>query len=338
MGGEGSSLTAWAELLDEFRALGGTADNIRLGQGEFGRGLFPIDPAKPVAIRIPENLLIPVEDMIFPGAVPRVGPQSRAGERERAWLNRYQEEFAWGEGHDEILRKFELARALPEELRQTLSKEFRCGAWFDEPTDKLIRRLYFQARAIAHNKKIVVMPLIEMANYGLVATYGGSDSVELSGTFPGEILVQYSHEDAFGLFMAFGFTAPCTIAFSIPLTGNFGSTRLTIRRQFTGGAGSPRDWVPHLSKEAGEGVLMFLMVGNEHFPRLSKGIFFRLMREGGYTAFEEAFDVIHHHNQLHFIKLLDALEGVDLPMAATLRSMARYQLRAISFCFGVREI
>ena len=196
-------MTAWDELLDEFRALGGTADNIRLGQGEFGRGLFPIDPAQPVAIRIPESLLVAVEDMVFQGGVPRVGPRARAGEREKAWLDRYQEEFGWGGGRDEILQKFESVRTLPEGLRQVLSKEFHCGPWFDEPTDKLIQRLYFQTRSIEHNEKQVVMPLIEVANYGLGATYGGSGGVELTGTFPGEILVQYAQLDAFGLFLAF---------------------------------------------------------------------------------------------------------------------------------------
>ena len=85
-------------MLVEFRALGGTADNIRLGRGEFGRGIFPVDPAKPIAIRIPDNLLVAVEDMIFASGVPRVGPDAKTGDREKAWLDRYQEEFAWGGG------------------------------------------------------------------------------------------------------------------------------------------------------------------------------------------------------------------------------------------------
>jgi hypothetical protein len=331
-------LTAWDDLLDEFRALGGTADNIRLGQGEFGRGLFPIDPARPVVIRVPENLLVPAEQMIFPGGVPRVGLHARTGKRERSWLNRYQEEFAWPAGRDEILRKLELGRALPDPLRHALLHELHCGVWFAEPTDKLIQRLYFQARTIEHNKKIVVMPIIEMANYGPGAKYGGETFVELQGAFPGEILVEYTQHDSLGLFVGFGFAVQRPIAFSIPLKGTFTSEPLRVRGRFFGRSGSPQDWVPQFTKQTGEGVLMFLMLGNEQFPRLPKGIFFRLMRDAGYTGFAEAFDIIHHHNRLHFIKLLETLEGVDLPMAATLRSMARYQLRAMSFCYGVREI
>jgi hypothetical protein len=32
------------------------------------------------------------------------------------------------------------------------------------------------------------------------------------------------------------------------------------------------------------------------------------------------------------------VDGIDLPIARTLRAMALFQLRAMSFCFGVREI
>ena len=124
----------------------------------------------------------------------------------------------------------------------------------------------------------------------------------------------------------------------MPLKGTFVSGRLRIARKFQRVTTSEFDLVPKFAKQAGDGVLTFLMLGNEQFPRLSKGIFFRLMRDAGYSGFEETFDFVHHQNRLRFINLLEALEGVNLPMAATLRSMARHQLRAMSFCYGVREI
>lgn len=84
--------------------------------------------------------------------------------------------------------------------------------------------------------------------------------------------------------------------------------------------------------------LPFLMIGNRQFPRLPKGIFYKLMRDAGFAGFAKSFDLIHHLNRLHFVNLLLALEGIDLPLARTIRTMAHYQLRAMSFCFGVREI
>ena len=62
------------------------------------------------------------------------------------------------------------------------------------------------------------------------------------------------------------------------------------------------------------------------------------MREAAQRGFEEAFDRIHHLNLLQFVSLLDELEDLDLSIARTLRAMARYQLRALSFHFGSREI
>jgi len=41
-------VSTWDELVDEFRALGGTLENVRLGHGALGRGLFPIEPGRPL--------------------------------------------------------------------------------------------------------------------------------------------------------------------------------------------------------------------------------------------------------------------------------------------------
>ncbi len=46
------------------------------------------------------------------------------------------------------------------------------------------------------------------------------------------------------------------------------------------------------------------------------------MRDAGYSESEESFDLIHHVNRLHFIDLLAILDGIELPMARTLRAMA----------------
>ena len=62
------------------------------------------------------------------------------------------------------------------------------------------------------------------------------------------------------------------------------------------------------------------------------------MRDAGFSGFEESFDLIHHVNRLHFINLLVAMDGVDLPIGQTIRAMARYQMHAMSYCYGVREI
>jgi hypothetical protein len=333
-------LTAWDELLDEFRVLGGTADNIRLGHGEFGRGLFPVDPALPVAVHVPGNLLVAVKDMVFTGGVPHVGPNAKTGEREKAWLDLYQREFAWGGGGgDEIRRTFEMAGALPAELRHQLLTEYRCGVWFKEPTDELIANQFFGARSITYREGSVVMPLVEMANHGSGANYDTSNGIALRGTFSDEVLVEYSLLDSFDFFLSWGFATQRPVAFSVALSGKIDSTPLTIGQKFMGmPTKSEREWIPKMEANADTVTLPFLMIGNRQFPRLPKGIFYRLMRDAGFGGFEETFDLVHHLNRLHFINLLQKLEGIDLPIGRTLRAMAHCQLRAMSFCFGVREI
>jgi hypothetical protein len=332
-------LNAWNELLDEFRALGGTAENIRMDYGELGRGLFPIEAAKPVVIDIPPNLIVGTADMIFENGTPRVGPNAKTGEREKAWLDRYQAEVGWGDGQAGGIRQlFDMVAALPKELRHELSAEYQCGPWFQEPTEDLIRSCYFESRHIHHKGKPVVMPLIELINHGDGTKYTGTDSIRITGTFPGEILVQYSDVDAFEFFRAWGFSLPRAVAFSTTVAGNIPSGTLKIGRGYSGPARSERDWIPKLEKTDGGVTMPFLMIGNQRYPRLPKGIFYRLMRDAGQSDFEEAFDLIQHANRLRFLGLLKALGGIDVPMSRTLRAMAHDQLRAMSFCFGVREI
>src|ERR1700683_1846899 len=88
----------WLDLLEEFRRLGGTADNVCTRDGSFGRGIFPIDPSRPVRIRVPENLLLTFEEATFQEGKFRVAPNSRMGDAERKWLEHYMDNYSWGGG------------------------------------------------------------------------------------------------------------------------------------------------------------------------------------------------------------------------------------------------
>ena len=69
-------MTVWDELLDEFRGLAGTMDNVRLGSGPLGRGLFVIPPLQ---IRIPEFLLVSVANTAFENGNLTIAPNAPVG-------------------------------------------------------------------------------------------------------------------------------------------------------------------------------------------------------------------------------------------------------------------
>lgn len=327
--------SAWDEMLDEFRALGGTADNIRLGTGEFGRGLFPVDPTKPVVLRVPKTLLVDTADMVFEDGALCVRAGAAIGTRERAFIESYEDRFSWGGGgRAGIERVFAQAQALPTRVRDRLRVEHRCGAWFDQPTPERIQERFLASRCVAHDGRAVLMPIVALANRGAGADFDVSDG--LAGRFADEVLVRFPGGDSYGLFLTFGIAHEQPQAFSIALAGHIADSQLAIAREFGGLTASQRAWVPALSRAEGRATLDFLMIGNRQYPRLCRGIFYKLMRDIG--GFEEAFDTIQHVNRMHFLDLLAALEGVEGPMASTLRRMAGHQLSTMSFSFGVRAV
>jgi hypothetical protein len=330
---------AWQDMLEEFRSLGGTADNVCLREGIYGRGLFPVDPAQPVAIRIPDNLLIDMSEATFEDGRFRVAPGSKVGARERAFLETYENDLSWGGGgRAEIEKIFEQAQALPAELRHDLETEYHCGPWFGAVSPSLVQEKFLGSRCISYKDRTVVMPIIELANHGEGAGYETTNDVALTGTFPGEVLVRYSNADSFGVFLSWGFAAEQPQAMSVALNGNIGQTPLKIGRDLGDLQPNERAWIPKLTKGPGGAELTFLVIGNRRYPRLCKGIFYKTMRDAGFSGFEEAFDTIQHVNRMNFLGLLAALEDVTGPMVQTLRRMARYQLQTMSFSYGVRAI
>lgn len=329
--------SGWDGMLAEFRALGGTAENICLREGPFGRGLFSIDPALPAAIRVPDNLLISTSDTRFENGAFRVAPEAKVGARERQFLEAYENDFSWGDGgRAEIERIFEEAQALPEELRARLQFEFYCGDWFKNPSDALVEERFIATRCISYRDRTVLMPIVEFANHGAGPTYDCRDGIAVRGTFQGEILARYGSFDPQGMFTVWGFAVEQPQAFSIAVGGKVGQTPVHIGRDLDNLQPSDKVWIPKSAMTGGEAKLDFLMIGNKYFPRLCRGIFYKIMREAGLSGFEEAFDTIQHINRLHFLDLLTAVDAIEGPMALTLRRMAHFQLQVMSYSYGVR--
>ena len=323
-------------MLTVFRALGGTADNLRLGEGAYGRGLFAIDPENEVRLHVPENLLIPVEDVQFVEGALKVNPEASIGAPERTFFENYQESMSWGAGgRRQALAFIESVDSLPAAIRAILSDEFGIKPLLDGDNEARARRWFLNSRKIDRGPRDVVMPVVELINHSTNGVlYRIDDGVWVTGKFQDEVLVHYSITDPFGIFQAFGFASPERVAFSLPLKHE--KRRITVLRDVNFRAKLGSFEVPEHRVEAGTLVLTSLMIGNANFPRLSRGIFQHLMRDAGLPDADETFDLILHENRMKFLKLLQALEACSGDLPDTLRKMVRYQLQAMSFCIGTR--
>ena len=97
----------WYLLLDEFRRLGGIADNVCQKEGKNGRGIFPINPSLKSRIFTPSKLLVKKDDIYLEDNKLRIKKDKEYNQEIRNFFNFYQDNFSWGSGGKEITDFFE---------------------------------------------------------------------------------------------------------------------------------------------------------------------------------------------------------------------------------------
>jgi len=331
----------WDQMLADFRALGGGADNVCVKSGEHGRGLFPVDPATPVNLFVPENLLLKVGDVAYENGSMRLKKESQAGAKEKEFFEKYQAHFGWGAGGREDCTAFiEAMDALPGEIRDLLAKDFGLSILFRGEKTNRVEHRFLKSRMIGSKGRYVLMPVIELVNHGSNGvSFQYKNGISVTGTFPDEILVHYfDATDPFTVFTTWGFAHLESVAFSLVMNMPLSNKRLQINRalQEKGKLGEARAPMVKITDKVI--TLSHLMLGSAKFPRLAKGVFYRIMNDLKEPNAEELFDRIQHFNRMKFLQLLQALEPHKGEMIATLRKMAIYQLEALSHVVGAREI
>jgi hypothetical protein len=333
---------SWDEMLDGFRALGGIADNVVLGHGPLGRGLFPLDASNPVLLRVPNNLLFVVEDVEFEGDRIRIKATADVAKPERDFFENYSNAFSWGgEGQSDSTRYIAALDALPSDVRDVLAGDFGLDEFVAGDPIQRTRKRFLKSRMIEQKGREVLMPLLELANQGPAGfpyTSEAGGALQVEGSTPGEILVSYGPHDGFGIFFTFGFAAQQPHAFSLPMKTKSGALQLRIEWDTDKHDKRGDVPTPQMRVEGDERVLSYLMIGHPKFPQLSRGIFQTLMRDAGVQNADEIFERILYFNRQRFLKLLATLEPHRGDVVATLRRMARYQLVAMTHCVGTREV
>ena len=330
----------WDEMVEDFRSLGGIADNVSLKTGPNGRGLFAIDPTLPVTIHVPENLLIRSADVAFEGGKFRVKIKQRGRESEEAFIEKFENEFSWGGGgREDAALKLRSRSDLPESVRNLLVTEIGLTNFVREANDATIEDIFLESRIIRYKNQPVIMSILELVNHGVDGAYFHSENgISLTGLFGEEVLTQYANKDPIEVFFNWGFPSAQYVALSLRLQLKFGPHRIVIGRNVTQRETRGDYSVPKVRTTENEISFSYLMLGHAKFPRLAKGIFYRLMHDLNVPDAEELFDTIRSINTMQFLRLLAALEEGEGAAVRDLRRVVRYQLEALTQCIGTRQL
>jgi hypothetical protein len=331
----------WEELLDAFRALGGVAENVRLGEGPYGRGIFVNDPHKPAKLWAPSSMFIRIDDIIAQDSDMAVRGDGY-DPRVRTFFERYQAHYGWGAGGHEASAAMQAAwHALPASIVaaiQATGALDRPQERFSASNAELALREYLCTRQFSHNDSRYAVPMIDLVNHSAHGyTLGGGYGVE--GTFADEMLVSYAPTDAWTKVVNYGFAATATIAHSVGVTvGLPGGRALSIGRNILNFTIENNLRMPALRCEGNEVLLSHLVLGLESGKDLPRAIFYKVMDRAGVPQADAVFDSIARYNRLQFTSLLRLLRACDGSLARALEDGILNQLDALSACVGTRSL
>ncbi len=215
----------WDFLLSEFRSLGGIAENICQQEGEFGRGVFSINPSLRSRIYTPSKLMIKKEDICLQGNLIRIKKDKDYNQEIRDFFNYYQDNFSWGGGGRETVESFEKGLSLFSSNLKNLIRNFflvdinqrHLGLW-----EEVILREFLNARAFKFNNSLMICPLLELVNHEVISLsfITRSDGMSTPNYPPmhGEITHNYNHKSSINRFFYQGFFCKETIVFSVPFS------------------------------------------------------------------------------------------------------------------------
>lgn len=333
---------SWDEMIGEFRALGGTADNIVQRLGQYGYGLFPIDPDKPVDIHVPVNLLVPTKWVWVDGPDLVIHEEADFDARTRAFFTRYQRAFSWGrDGRQSALSWFGQLESLPDGVRRYL-RERMCMSLPDKLGEEHAFNRYIVTRRISYRDEMCLMPVIELINHDPYAPlYGMRDGIQVRGTFAGEVFACYSRSDSFRRYFQYGFVCDEKQAFSPPMTlPGVGGCTLTVGNETmaTQGTGGVASLLPTVKNSGGGIEISHLLLGSASGPRIPRSIFRRVLPHLNPEQADEVFQRIVGYNIGLLVGLLDELDGHDCAMCHQLGRVVRLQLSGLASSYGVRDL
>lgn len=222
-----SGSAEWEVLCAMVREQGGVVENVRPGRGPRGMGLFAVERDAPSRIVLPRSLLVPAEAVVLRDGVLDVDEAAAVGDAARVFFRRHYASFGFTPAVQRDGRRHITGQArLPAEVQNMVLSGNPLGLTrFPEFSDAALLDWFRDTRAIRDMSSPdrpdgrVMMPLMDMLNHDhRAAMFGARDGgVEMSGTFPDEILARYHDGDCWSIYTQWGFVAPSDCVFSLGL-------------------------------------------------------------------------------------------------------------------------
>ena len=334
---------SWGEMLETFRGLGGTADNLRPGEandgtGPDGPGLFALDPAADVRIHVPPKLMVPAADVRLVDGALRVTAESAVEPAVRDFFDRFHASFGFGAGTADRIRRFLTSlHALPAELRDHIAPSLPPELVLDSaPTDEDVLQRYLRSRSVTFGGVAMLPGLPELIRHAPEPnSFDMRQGLNHAGRFDGEVRVRRGRIDSWDDFFVSGAVTEQITAFSIPLECRTRSGRVLRIAKRTGSThlveGVP---VPRTDPQPDALTFAFALLGHRKAPAMPREVWALAAQGHDIGDADEAFDLVAHINRLWFIELLRRLDQYQGPLIGPLRAAAYQQMTTLSHAIG----
>ena len=322
------------QVLEQFRALGGIAENIELRYGSFGRGIFPVNPALSVKIVTPSKLLISSERISL-NKENKIRINAKLDPLIINFFENYQQFFGWGDGGLDEVSKYHIELCmLPKKIKQLLLMLGWAESDFDHKKNKDYLLDYLISRQIRISDKSVIMPIMELINHSEQGkSYIADNGVKIEGVFNAEVLAKYhGNFDAFHFFKNYRFVSAsdtvlsCDVKIALPKIGLINISRFDRDVETKDG-----QVIPKIIRKRSEIRISFLEIANEKSMVSSKQKFIEQMRDFEISTAElsNIFNGLVTHNIKVREDLIAECKLCLYKMARDLESIAQSQINTL---------
>ena len=324
----------WDFLLSEFRRLGGIADNVMQKEGEYGRGIFSVDPNLKARIFTPTKLLVKKDDIYLENNQLRIKNDKDYNKETRTFFNFYQDNFSWGSGGKETTESFEKGLSLfNPNLKEIIKKyvlvdleERHRGKW-----DNVIKNQFLNARGVKFKNSSVIAPVWELVNHKVrsLNSIVSEEGISTPNYAPTNREMRFAYGDMSPLncFFSYGFFSEETIVFSIPFSINIQNYGIQISCK----GRSLKDDSIKIERYGNRIILEGLPIADVNHPKLPYYYFNEIIRKIGNDKIPR--EILFKIFQLNISirkRILEESNLTNNEAANTLTKLMNYEINLIS--------